>query len=237
MIYKSIAEQLRSRINSVEFSAGDAIPAEKTLAAQFSVSRMTIRKAIEILVKDGLLQRRHGSGTYIQQKDFQHESRALNSFAEHMRRIGRTAQNEVVDFRIIPAPPSIASQLRLRVDEKIYFSRRVRFIDEKPLMVEDSYLPVKPFPELSIKHLQGSKFAYIEDEKHIVIAGCYETFSPVLADASAARLLRVKDGSPLLQMTSLTQSVEGAYLDFSIMLCNVNNYQVNFYMQRNKLAL
>lgn len=237
MIYKSIAEQIRSRINSADFRVGEALPAEKMLAVEFSVSRMTIRKAIEQLVNEGLLQRRHGSGTYILQKDVQHESHALNSFAEHMRLIGRTTTNEVTDFQVIPAPPSIARQLRLRTDEKIYFARRIRHVDGKPCMMEDSYLPVKPFPELSIKHLQGSKFAYIEDEKNIAIAGCYEIFSPVLADATTARLLKVHEGSPLLQMTSLSQSVDGVYIDFSIMIYNANDYQVSFYMRRNKLAL
>lgn len=237
MIYKNIAEQLRSRINSAEFRVGEALPAEKRLAQEFAVSRMTVRKAIEVLVEEGLVERRHGSGTYLLQKDVQHESHALNSFAEHMRLIGRTTNNEVVDFRIIPAPPAIARQLRLKVDESIYFIRRIRYVDGKSCMLEDSYLPVSPFPELSVKHLQGSKFAYIEDEKHIEIAGCYEVFSPILADASVARLLKVGEGTPLLQMTSLSQSVDGAYLDFSIMIYNVHDYQVSFYMQRNKLLL
>ncbi|MGQ7746249.1 GntR family transcriptional regulator, partial [Pectobacterium brasiliense] len=108
MIYKFIAEQIRSRINSAEFRVGEVLPAEKCLAKEFSVSRMTVRKALELLVAEGLLDRRHGSGTYILQKDVQHESHALNSFAEHMRLIGRTTTNDVVDFRIIPAPPAIA---------------------------------------------------------------------------------------------------------------------------------
>ncbi|GKW14666.1 GntR family transcriptional regulator [Pectobacterium carotovorum subsp. carotovorum] len=237
VIYKFIAEQIRSRINSAEFRVGEVLPAEKHLAKEFSVSRMTVRKALELLVAEGLLDRRHGSGTYILQKDVQHESHALNSFAEHMRLIGRTTTNDVVDFRIIPAPPAIARQLRLRTDEKIYFARRIRYVDGKSCMLEDSYLPVALFPELSVKHLQGSKFAYIEDEKHIEIAGCYEVFSPILADVSVARLLSVSEGAPLLQMTSLSQSVEGAYLDFSIMIYNVHDYQVSFYMQRNKLSL
>ncbi|MEC5319781.1 GntR family transcriptional regulator [Brenneria populi subsp. brevivirga] len=236
MIYKSIAEQIRSRINSAEFRIGEALPSEKRLVVEFSVSRVTIRRAIAQLIEEGLLQRRHGSGTYILRKDVQHEGHALNSFAEHMRLIGRTTNNEVVEFRTIPAPPAIARQLRLRVDERIYFARRVRYVDGKACMLEDSYLPIAPFPDLSIKHLQGSKFAYIEDEKHVAIAGCYEIFSPILADSAVAGLLKVNEGTPLLQMTSLAKTVDGEYIDFSIMI-NAHDYQVSFYMQRNKLTL
>ncbi|MCG8710088.1 GntR family transcriptional regulator [Brenneria sp. 4F2] len=236
MIYKSIAEQIRSRINSSEFRIGDALPSEKSLVVEFAVSRMTIRRAIAQLADEGLLQRRHGSGTYILQKDVQHEGRALNSFAEHMRVIGRTNNNHVVEFRTIPAPPAIARQLRLRTDESIYFARRIRYVDGKACMLEDSYLPIAPFPDLSIRHLQGSKFAYIEDEKHVEIAGCYEIFSPILADSLVAGLLKVSEGTPLLQMTSLAKTVSGEYIDFSIMI-NAHDYQVSFYMQRNKLAL
>ena len=97
---------------------------------------MTIRKAIDLLVAWGLVVRRHGEE----------------------KRSGR----EVLIFEIMPAPPAIASQLRIQINEQIYFSRRVRFVEGKPLMLEDSYMPVKLFRNLSLQHLEGSKFEYIE---------------------------------------------------------------------------
>lgn len=74
MIYKSIAERLRIRLNSADFTLNSLLPGEKKLAEEFAVSRMTIRKAIDLLVAWGLVVRRHGSGTYLVRKDVLRQS-------------------------------------------------------------------------------------------------------------------------------------------------------------------
>ena len=83
-------------------------------------------------------------------------------------RQGKTVTSQVLIFEIMPAPPAIASQLRIQINEQIYFSRRVRFVEGKPLMLEDSYMPVKLFRNLSLQHLEGSKFEYIEQELSLI---------------------------------------------------------------------
>lgn len=143
---------------------------------------MTIRKAIDLLVAWGLVVRRHGSGTYLVRKDVLHQTASLTGLVEVLKRQGKTVTSQVLIFEIMPAPPAIASQLRIQINEQIYFSRRVRFVEGKPLMLEDSYMPVKLFRNLSLQHLEGSKFEYIEQECGILIGGNYESLTPVLAD-------------------------------------------------------
>lgn len=145
MIYKSIAERLRIRLNSADFTLNSLLPGEKKLAEEFAVSRMTIRKAIDLLVAWGLVVRRHGSGTYLVRKDVLHQTASLTGLVEVLKRQGKTVTSQVLIFEIMPAPPAIASQLRIQINEQIYFSRRVRFVEGKPLMLEDSYMPVKLF--------------------------------------------------------------------------------------------
>uniref|UniRef100_UPI0022401418 GntR family transcriptional regulator n=1 Tax=Klebsiella pneumoniae TaxID=573 RepID=UPI0022401418 len=77
MIYKSIADRLRLRLNSADFAICSPLPGEKKLAEEFGVARMTIRKAIDLLVDWGLVVRRHGSGTYVARKDVHHETSNL----------------------------------------------------------------------------------------------------------------------------------------------------------------
>ena len=95
---------------------------------------MTIRKAIDLLIGWGLVVRQHGSGTYVAKKDVHHETTNLTGFIEVMRNQGKEVVSEVLEFNVMPAPPAIASQLRINIDERIYFSRRVRSVDGKPLM-------------------------------------------------------------------------------------------------------
>lgn len=232
MIYKSIADQLRIRLNSADYNIGSPLPSEKRLAEEFAVSRMTVRKAVDLLIGWGLVVRRHGSGTYVAKKDVYHETTNLTGFIEVMRNQGKQVVSEVLEFVIMPAPPAIASQLRIKIDERIYYSRRVRFVESKPLMVEDSYMPFKLFRNLSVAHLEGSKFSYIEDECKIVICGNYESLTPVLADKKMAALLNIEQQTPILRITSLSYSDDGQFLNYSVMFRNASEYQVDYHLRR-----
>ncbi|ARD58383.1 GntR family transcriptional regulator [Kosakonia radicincitans DSM 16656] len=232
MIYKSIAERLRLRLNSSDYNIGSPLPGEKALALEFGVARMTIRKAVDLLVGWGLVVRRHGSGTFVARKDVHHETTNLTGLVEVLRRQGKEVQSQVLQFEVMPAPPAIASQLRIQINERIYFSRRVRYVEGKPLMLEDSYMPVKLFRTLSLGHLEGSKFDYIEKECGITISGNYESLTPVLADKQVASLLNVAEQTPLLRITSLSYSDSGEFLNYSVMFRNTSEYQVDYHLRR-----
>ncbi|HEL9812709.1 TPA: GntR family transcriptional regulator, partial [Klebsiella pneumoniae] len=108
------AERLRIRLNSADFTLNSLLPGEKKLAEEFAVSRMTIRKAIDLLVAWGLVVRRHGSGTYLVRKDVLHQTASLTGLVEVLKRQGKTVTSQVLIFEIMPAPPAIASQLRIQ---------------------------------------------------------------------------------------------------------------------------
>lgn len=237
MIYKSIADQLRIRLNSADYDIGSPLPSEKRLAEEFAVSRMTIRKAVALLIDWGLVIRRHGSGTYVAEKDVYHETTNLTGFVEVMRKQGKQVVSEVLEFVVMPAPPAIASQLRIKIDERIYYSRRIRSVEGKPLLLEDSYMPVKLFRNLSVAHLEGSKFTYIEDECQITICGNYESLTPVLADKKMAALLNIEQQTPILRITSLSYSDEGQFLNYSVMFRNASEYRVDYHLRRSVVPL
>ena len=176
--------------------------------------------------------RRHGSGTYLVRKDVLHQTASLTGLVEVLKRQGKTVTSQVLIFEIMPAPPAIASQLRIQINEQIYFSRRVRFVEGKPLMLEDSYMPVKLFRNLSLQHLEGSKFEYIEQECGILIGGNYESLTPVLADRLLARQMKVAEHTPLLRITSLSYSESGEFLNYSVMFRNASEYQVEYHLRR-----
>ena len=232
MIYKSIADRPRLRLNSSDYNIGSPLPGEKALAKEFGVARMTIRKALDLLVSWGLVERRHGSGTFVARKDVHHETTNLTGLVEVLRQQGKEVQSKVSQFEVMPAPPDIASQLRIQVDERIYFSRRVRYVDGKPLMLEDSFMPVKLFRNLSLAHLEGSKFDYIEKECGITISGNYESLTPVLADKTLAGYMNLPEQTPLLRITSLSYSDSGEFLNYSVMFRNTSDYQVDYHLRR-----
>ncbi|OAT76489.1 GntR family transcriptional regulator [Mangrovibacter phragmitis] len=233
MIYKSIAEKLRVRLNSSDYAVGSPLPGEKALAQEFGVARMTIRNALDLLVNWGLVVRRHGSGTFVARKDVHHETNSLCGLAEVLRLQGKEVVSQVLKFEVMPAPPAIARQLRVLVNERIWFSRRLRYVDGKPLMLEDSYMPVALFPYLSLAHLEGSKFDYIEKECGLTISGNYESLTPVLADRQLAEQLNVAEHTPLLRISSLSYNDSGVFLNYSVMYRNTREYQVDYHLRRS----
>lgn len=234
MIYKDLAKSLRMQINSAGYQIGDTLPSEKRLSQQYSVSRMTVRRAIELLIDAGLLERKQGSGTYIKEKDVHHENASLKGFVELMANTGHNVKSKVTEFSVIHCPLSIASKLRIHTDERIFYSRRIRYVDNKPLIIEDSYMPVKYFGSLTLKHLEGSKFDFIENVCQIKIAGSYETFHPIMPDSNICQLLQVESNIPILRLSTLSYSIDGDYINYSIMYRNTQDYIVEYHLKRER---
>ncbi|HGH5978706.1 TPA: GntR family transcriptional regulator [Kluyvera georgiana] len=229
MIYKSIANQLRIRIGTAEYAIGSALPGEHKLAEEFCVSRMTIRKAVDLLVNWGLVFRKNGSGTYISHKNVYPGTENLAGFFESMKTLNDNLTSQVLIFQIQPATEAIAMQLKIPTGHNVYYSRRMRFVNGTPLMLEDSYMPVHLFRNLSVSHQEGSKFRYIEESCHVGISGNYECLTPVLADSNIAELLQVKENSPILCITSLTCSKKNEFINYSIMYRNTSEYRIDHY--------
>lgn len=232
MIYKSIADKLKIRINSDEFEVGDNLPSEKALAEELQVSVMTIRKALTLLEREKLIVKRHGSGSYVARKSNYHGGE-LDGFNYQMHIVGVTNyMNRVIEFTMMDAPPAIAQQLKIEPGDKVYYVKRVRLIDDAPILIEDSYIPVAIFPWLSIGNLEGSKFNYFKKNCHITILESHRTYTPVLATREQAELLQVPQNSLLLRVQSISYAQNNLIVDLSDIYQNTNKYNVKHITRR-----
>ena len=205
MIYKKIATELRTRINSDDYAVGDMLPSEKALAAELKVSVMTLRKALAL----------------------------LEGFNYQMQVVGVTIyRNKVIEFTLLDAPPAIAQQLKIQPGEKVYYVRRLRLIDEVPILVENSYIPFATFPWLSVGNLEQSKFNYFKKECHITIIESHRSYTPVLATREQAELLQVAPNSLLLRVQSISYAQNRAIVDFSEIYQNTSKYNVKHITRR-----
>jgi len=234
VIFKEIVKRLRDRINSPEYQVGDILPSEMTLAKILGVSRNTIRKAATELVVEGVLERRHGAGTFIKNKNIQLPMTTLKSFSESANEAGKRCENLVLEFRVKPATLEISAQLQIQPAEQVYYIRRLRCIDGHPVQLEDTWMPVALFPNLSVQDMQRSKFVYIESRCGITIAGCYETFLPVIPNKKIAALLQVSEKEPVLQMTKQAVDINGVRLDYSTLVCNIHEFRASYFWPRQR---
>ncbi len=232
MIYKTIADQIKVRINSEEYEIGDILPSEKALAQELQVSVMTVRKALALLESEKLIIKRHGSGSFVARKINYHGGE-LDGFNYQMNVVGVTNYvNKVIEFSMLDAPLAIAQQLKIEPGEKVYYIRRIRIIDDIPILIENSYIPVAPFPWLSICNMEQSKFNYFRKECNITILESHRSYTPVQATKEQAELLQVPAGSLLLRVQSVSYSQDNKIVDLSDIYQNTNKYIVKHVIRR-----
>ncbi|MBW5826908.1 GntR family transcriptional regulator [Yersinia kristensenii] len=234
MVYAEVVKCLRDRINSLEYKVGDIFPSEQKLALTLNISRNTLRKAMTVLVDEGLLEKRHGSGTYIRNKNIQPNISALKSFSENAQQAGKNCTSKVLKFMVIKSNADISAQLRINIGDQVYYIRRLRFIEDKPVQLEDTWMSVALFPDLSLRDMVNSKFAYIEMNCGMTIAGCYETFMPVIPDKEVANLLNISLREPALQLTTQAIDINGVHLDYSLLTSNVHEFRVKYFWPRQR---
>ncbi len=232
MIYQSIANELKIRINSEEYKVGDILPSEKALAKELKASVMTIRKALALLESEKLIIKRHGSGSFVARKINYHGGE-LDGFNYQMDMGGvQNYKNKVIEFNMIDAPPAIAQQLKISSGEKVYYIRRIRIIDDVPVLIENSYIPVTPFPWLSIGNMEQSKFNYFKKECNITILESHRSYAPVQATREQAELLQVVPNSLLLRVQSISYSQDNKIVDLSDTYQNTHKYIVKHVIRR-----
>ena len=139
-LYQQIYEILRTELARGVWQPGDLIPTETDLMARFGVSRIIVRQALDMLVKDGLIYRQRGKGSFVSHPPIEQGLTRIISFTDDMRRRGFRPGTDVLNAELLPAPPPIALPLRVAPGEELAHIQRLRLADGEPLAVEDSYL-------------------------------------------------------------------------------------------------
>ncbi|MBA2175040.1 GntR family transcriptional regulator [Halobacillus locisalis] len=214
-LYRRIAQQIKKEIESGQWKQGDSIPAELHLSEKYEASRVTVRQAIKVLVEEGLLEKIQGSGTYVKEQKIEHNIFELISFTEEMRSLSKEPVNRVLDFQLIHPPDHVQRKLKLSDNEKVFYVRRQRLVDEVPYVLEDTYLPVNLFPNLSYQIMTGSKYDYIEKEVGKKIKDSFQEVIPVLPSEDIAEALTVNVDTPILKIQSYSVFEDGTVFEYS----------------------
>ncbi|MCM2676998.1 GntR family transcriptional regulator [Alkalicoccobacillus plakortidis] len=191
-LYRKIAQQMKEEISKGEWKEGNAIPTELMLSETYQASRVTVRQAIKVLVQQGLLYKIQGSGTYVSEHKYEHNIYELTGFTEEMRALNKNIINKVLTFSVVEPEERIVQALGLEEGEKVYYIRRQRWADDIPLIVEDTYLPLELFPDLTYQIMEGSKYDFIESVKKLKIKDSYQEVIPILPTEEIQELLQAQ---------------------------------------------
>jgi GntR family transcriptional regulator len=209
-LYQLLQRALREAIDQHVFGPDEALPAERQLAADLSISRITVRKAIDGLVEEGLLVRRPGSGNFINAKVEKNFAK-LTSFSEDMRARGRTPRSVWLKRSAGTVTPEEALRLRLSPGAPVYRFNRIRFADDVPMCLEYETIVASALPSLDAVDVS----MYEALEAH----GCrpvraLQRLSALLLNAEQAKLLQAKEGDAGLAVERLGFLRDGRAVEF-----------------------
>ncbi|HJV27513.1 MAG TPA: GntR family transcriptional regulator [Aromatoleum sp.] len=205
-LYRQIKSLILQALESGEWRPGQVIPSEQELAARFSVSQGTVRKAIDEMAAENLLVRKQGKGTFVASHN---DPRALFRFLRLVPMDGDLAhpQSLPMDCWRAKAGQEASRMLGIALGDPIIIVRRVLRFAQKPVVVDEIYLPGEIFQGLTLEVLQswnGSLYSLFETRFGLRMIRAQERIRAVAADRSTSDTLRVPEGTPLLSVERVT---------------------------------
>lgn len=193
---------------------GDALPSERDLAAKVDVSRVTVRKAVQHLVRDGVLIQRHGSGTFVAPQPHRVELplSQLTSFAEDMARRGMDARSVWLDRGLYPASPEETLVLGLSAGDSVARIARLRISGDQPLAIERASLSARLLPDP--ENIGNSLYAHLEKTGNRPVRAIQRIRAGNIA-ADDARLLEVPAGAAVLLIERISYLASGRAIEFT----------------------
>jgi GntR family transcriptional regulator len=208
-LHRQLYLVLRDRIVQGGWPAGAALPTEELLGAQFGVSRITVRRALSDLQARGLVERRHGLGTFVSEHVRAPAPRPTLSFVDTLRKDAAQTEVHVIEVGFADAPPHVAALLELGPGERALHALRCRSIDGTVVLLTDAWIPgrlghritaatLARRPLYEVLMARGAKFGRVVQE-----------IGAQAADPRQAALLGAEVGGPLLRLVRLIHDPEG----------------------------
>lgn len=232
-IYMQVAEILSDAIKARQ-GVYFALPSEGDLSREFGVSRVTIRQALKLLETRGAIYSEQGRGYFTTTARMKGVS-GFHSFTSEVQRLGGTPGATVIGFAMdVSLPQTFRSHLQVAGAERFILLRRLRSIDERPVAVEEAYLPMATYPLASPEMFRdGSLYDRMTLGWGIVPAWADALFEPLAATVDEAAHLRIAPGAPVLGVWRVTATdtdqvceyVRSIYRGDGFML-NINRYRL-----------
>jgi GntR family transcriptional regulator len=207
-------------IDGKDFVGGERIPSERDLAETLGIHRMTVRKAIDLLVAKGVLERRGTSGTYITEPVIKRPimSGSFYSISEIVHQCGGTPGSRLLFFEQCAANARLAERLKTRPGDCLIMIKRLRTINGMPFCVETTYLPELRVPGLAADDLihDQSLFAFLKERNDIEMGTSTHNISASLVSAQDSERLGLRKYERALIMRSLSNDIKGTPIEYLI---------------------
>lgn len=234
-VYLIIKEDLKTKIANQEYKTNEMIPTELELASFYNVSRTTIRKATDLLVFEGLLVRKPGSGTFIKSNAIISKSTNHYGFTQEMLLQKKKVKTVVSKFTIEEVSAKVAEIIGISVGQMVYYFERIRYVEKDALQFERTYMSVQKYPDINISYLEKGKYSYVEKIKKQTVDFCIHTISPISCPKEISEIFKIDEKSPILKIDNITYLTDGSVMDYTIQFNNPSKYQMKYIRRKEKL--
>jgi GntR family transcriptional regulator len=196
-------------------SVGDAIPSERQLGLDFGVSRLTVRAALDELVREGYLVRRRGAGTFVAEPKVQ-KGIDITSFTDDMRARGLTPGSRTLELRTVAAGARLGRILHVSPSEPVVAVKRLRLADGDPMAIELLHVRSSLVPDLTGRDLEEHSFYELLAQRYeLAIVGGTQTVEPTVTNEEESSTLGVPLHSPALLFERVTRTAEGDVVEYT----------------------
>lgn len=228
--YIRIHDAIKKEIDGGVWEIGQRLPSERDLADDYEVSRMTLRQAITLLVEEGILERRVGSGTYVASHRVQEKMRGTTSFTEIVRSQGKTPSSQLISYQRKTANETEIQQLQLKATATVVRMERVRFADNVPLVFEVASIPEKLIQSFNQEDITEHFFQTLTDNGY-EIGKSQQTIYAKNASERVANYLKVPKNHAVLALTQVSYFTDGR--PFEYVHSQYVGDRVEFYLENN----
>lgn len=215
--HETVKEDILNNILKSKYKVGTLIPKEMDLAEKYSVSRPTVRKAIQALVNEGYLIRKQGVGTrVVREKINQEFTQSLSSFNTEMIRKGVTPSTQVISFSEVEANDEVQEALGLVKGDMVYRLVRLRFGDNNPVVIVTTYLPSKYLANLMEYNFESHSLYSVLEQKGYGIKSISRSLEISMTDELTSELLNISENDPLFYFKSIGRTKNKIPIEYSI---------------------
>ena len=184
------------------------IPSESELCKQYQISRITVRKALGELEKEGYIVKKRGKGSFASFPKIEQSLPNFYSFADEFKKKGYTPISKVLEFSIKDVEKDVASTMKLGVDEKqVYFFRRLRYAGEILMAIESTYLPASLFPNLKKEMLEkNSLYDIMRDHYGVIPISADQYFKAVMLSKEECKYFGIVKSTAAMELERLASN-------------------------------
>ncbi len=217
--YTQIANDIRNQIVKQIVQANEQLPFEKDLCIKYKTSKMTVKKALDILVAEGLIVKRRGSGTFVKNISNSDMTRLLVSnqfrgltalYSDHK------VTSKLLKFVVVSSSENVKHKLNLENEEFLYNILRIRYLDDCPFVIENTYMPINLISGLKKQHAEESIYAYIEDKLGLKIQSSHRTITVRKSNELEQKYLNLEPNDPVAVVEQVAYLDRGAAFEYSI---------------------